>query len=201
MENAINLKKIGEKIKVVSFKNHEFIERAHELHGTYREPAAWYFDNIYIDEVRNVLLKLWNVTGESEYEECTLYVRNFSASVEQGPVYLFNRLIAQSFGHGRKSMLGDDIKLIFGRYRVGGTMRHWTSDVIDVTMEILRFPLPATAMPAVQKAIADRVCVVKRDDGHRTSDIVEADIEMCRFNLNRFQRELSILNGIKSGVA
>jgi hypothetical protein len=201
MENAINLKRIGEKIKVVSFKNQEFLEKAHELHGTYREPATWYFDTIYIDEVRGVLKKLWNVTGEQDYEECTLYVRNFSASVEQGPVYLFNRLIAQSFGHGRKSALGDDIKVIFGRYRVGGTMRHWTTDVVDMTMEILRFPLPATKMPAVQKAITDKVCVVRRTDGARTSDIVEADIEMCRFSLNRFQRELNILHGIKSGVA
>ena len=201
MENAIKLKNIGEKIKVVSFKNHEFLEKAHELHGTYREPAAWYFDNIYIDEVRSILLKLWSVTGEQDYEECTLYVRKFSASVENGPVYLFNRLIAQSFGHGRKSVLGEDIKLIFGRYRVGGTIRHWTTEVVDVTMEIERFPLPAISTPAVRNAIAEGWCVVRRTEGARTSDIVEADIEVCQFNLNRFQRELLILKGMKSGVA
>jgi len=201
MERAINLKKVGEKIKVVSFRNWEFVEKAHELHGTYREPGAWYFDDIYIDEIRSVLLKLWNVTGEENYEECTLYVRNFTASVEMGPVYLFNRLIAQSFGHGRRSMLGEDINLIFGRYRVGGSISRWTTQVIDVTMEIARFPLPAVATPAVRQAIAERRCVVRRRDGDRTTDVVQADIEVCEFNLNRYRRELMILNGINSGVA
>jgi hypothetical protein len=201
MENAINLKRIGQKIKVVSFKNSEFLEKAHELHGTFREPAAWYFDEIYLDEVRKILLTLWRVTGEESYEECTLYVRNFSASVQQGPVYLFNRLIAESFGHGRKSALGDGIKLIFGRYRVGGTMRHWTTDVVDMTMEIERFPFPATAMPAVQQAISDRRCVVKRANSTRTPDIIETDIEVCQFNLNKFNRELLIKKGMKTGVA
>ncbi|PUZ28539.1 hypothetical protein DCC81_03395 [Chitinophaga parva] len=201
MENAINLKMLGRKIKVVSFKHPEFLERAHELHGTFREPAAWYFDDIYLDEVRAILMKLWRVTGERAYEECTLYVRNFSAEVEQGPVYLFNRLIAQSYGHGKRSQLGEGINVIFGRYRVGGSMRHWRTDVIDMTMEIERFPFAATAMPEVQQAIAAGQCVVEREGADRTPEIIQVEIEKCTFNLNKLNRELLIRREIKPLVA
>lgn len=188
---------MGNRIKVIAPKSPDFIIKAHEYHGDWKEPA-WYFDDMYQELVKVVLRKLWGVDGEESYEECTLYIRNYSATVEQGPIYLFNRLIAQSYGHGQRSVLGEDINFIFGRYKVGGISRDWTTVLEDATFEINRFPLPATKFPAVQQAIADKMCVVKRDDGVRTRELIEVDIEIHKLIINKLERELLIHDGLKT---
>ncbi len=192
MYTQISLEKIDGKIKVVTFQTDEFIAMAHILHGKQRE-NAWWFDDSAIDAIREVLLKEWNTTGETPYEECQLMIHNYTRSALRGPVWLFNRVIAEAKGLYKKPVLGQNIWLIHGTCKTGGTSKFWETRVVNATFQLQNFPAPAIELPDVKKAMKEGWCAVTGLSKERTEQMIKAEIQACEFRWSELQNELDSL--------
>lgn len=194
MYTHISLEKIDGKLKVVTFQTDEFLALAHILHGKQRG-NAWWFDDSAIEQIRAILMKEWNTTGEQPYEDCQLLIRNFTQSALRGPVCLFNRVIAKAKGLYEKTVLGKDIWLIDGICRTAGTMKYWETRVVNATFQIKNFPAPALELPEVKKAIQEGWCLITGLSGARTKEIIEAEMLVCECRWSELYQELSSLKG------
>lgn len=161
MHSQISLQIVQDKFKVMSPYNQEFIAKARRYHGRWKTDR-WWFDDTALDMIREILVEMWNTTGEVPYENCCLLIQNHTKSAPRGPVYLFHRMIARSYGRTSKTILGTDIHYIGGKVRPGGNWVNWETRLIEATFEIRNFPLPATLLPDVQQAIAAGWCKVIR---------------------------------------
>lgn len=162
MHSNIQLQIIDDKFKVITPYNEAFVKCARDLHGKWRN-NAWWFDDTALDMIREILLKLWNTTGETPYENCCLRIKNYTRSAVRDGISLFNRGIARAFSRGSDVLLGEDIIFISGKCKPGGTLKQWTTELENATFEIRHFPLPATMLPEVQQAIAEGWCEVISD--------------------------------------
>lgn len=156
----IKLEHMGNEIKVITPYNSDFVQKCRNLRGEFKQGAWWFRDNI-IDYVRNAMLEIYGVTGEEQYEECSLLVKNFTSEATCAAVTLFGRTIARAFGRDSGAKLGDEIILIDGSIDSGGSMKNWSTCVKNATFEIQNFPLPATEKEEIQKAVAEGWCEVK----------------------------------------
>jgi hypothetical protein len=180
MYSQILLEKKNDKLKVVTPYNEEFLTEAHFLHGKWKN-NAWWFDDSALDSVRYLLEKMWNVTGEVPYENCSLIIKNYTKSVRRGSVYLFHRMIAKAFSRLSGIKMGTDIKFISGTIKPGGNLYYWETQVLDATFEICNFPLPATSLPEVQKALSEGWCEIKTEQDRQ---LLRNKIEDCHLRLN-----------------
>jgi hypothetical protein len=180
MYSQISLERKNDKLKVVTPYNEEFLTEAHFLHGKWKN-NAWWFDDSALDSVRYLLEKMWNVTGEIPYEICSLIIKNYTKSVCRGSVYLFHRMVAKAFSRLSYIKLGTDIKFISGTIKPGGNLYYWETQVLDATFEICNFPLPATKLPEVQKAISEGWCEIK---SNQNVQLFKKEIKGCQLKLN-----------------
>ena len=167
----IKLEHMGNEIKVITPYNSDFVQKCRNLRGEFKQGAWWFRDNI-IDYVRNAMLEIYGVTGEEQYEECSLLVKNFTRESTCAAVTLFGRTIARAFGRDSGAKLGDEIILIDGSIDSGGSMKNWSTCVKNATFEIQNFPLPATEKEEIQKAVAEGWCEIKLTLKHE-------DVEEC----------------------
>ena len=167
----IKLEHIGNEIKVIAPYNAEFVKKCRNLRGEYKQ-NAWCFNDNVIDYVRKAMLDIYGVTGEEQYEECSLLVKNFSDSARCDSVTLFGRTIARAFGRDSGAKLGDEIILVDGSISSGGSVKNWYTCVDNATFEIQNFPLPATEKEEIQKAVAEGWCEIKLTLKHE-------DVEEC----------------------
>jgi hypothetical protein len=193
MVTNISLEIKGEKIKVVAPYTEEFVEQARYLHGRWRKDA-WWFDNTALPIMRDMLMRMWNTTGETPYENCCLRITNYSTSARKNSVYLFNRIIAKAFGRRSGIELGPAIRFISGSCKPGGEEIEWETQLVNATFEIDNFPMPATELPEVKSAIAAGWCEVKKNPEPRDKRQVETEIEECQLRLKGLRMELSYLD-------
>ncbi|MVT07716.1 hypothetical protein [Chitinophaga tropicalis] len=161
MYSKILIERVNDKIKVISPYNEQFVEEAHFLKGQWKN-NAWWFDDSAIDSIRYLLQRMWNVTGEVPYENCCLLIKNYTKCVPRGAVYLFHRMVAKAFSRLSKIKMGADIDFMDGTIKPGGNLYFWETQVLEATFKICNFPLPATTLPEVQKAITEGWCEIKR---------------------------------------
>jgi len=184
MHTNISVKIINEhRLKVIAPYNEEFVVEARLLHGTWRR-NAWWFDDSAMDRLRELLLRQWNTTGEAPYDSCSLLIRNLNKSARRGTVFLFNRMIAKAFGRMSKIKMGDDIYFISGTIKPGGDLYYWETQCVDATFVIGNFPLPATELPEVQKAISEGWCEIKTGEVESWKDelkLVSSNEEVYKF--------------------
>lgn len=185
----IKLEIIDDKVKVLSPYNKEFVERARNLRGVWKNDA-WWFDDSIVDYVRDALNEIFGTTGEVPYENCTLLITNFSDFTYQGPVTLFGRTIARAFGRDSGAKLGDDIVFISGNYDSGGSVKNWTTVVDDATFEIHNFPLPMTERTEIKSAIAAGWCEVKLNQKKRSREEIETEIAELEARITDLKKEL-----------
>lgn len=192
MVTKISLEMRGDKIKVIAPYTKEFVEKARDLHGRWKY-EAWWFDDSALDSIRQMLLGMWNTTGEQPYDNCCLLIKNYSSSARCDAVYLFNRMIAKAFGHRSSIRFGPDIRFITGTCKPSGAGYNWETQVLNATFEINNFPLPATNLPDVEMAIAEGWCEVMPIRKPRSKKEVEAEIEKYQMQLATLRMELNLL--------
>lgn len=192
MVTKISLEMVRHKIKVVAPYTEEFVKQSHILHGRWKQDA-WWFDDSALDLVRQMLLRMWNTTGEKPYDECCLLIKNYSKCVRLDSVYLFNRMIAKAFGRRSGIQPGMNIRFISGTIKPGGTEYEWETQVLDATFEIDNFPLPAIDLPDVKMAIAEGWCDVNPVSKPRSKEEVEAEIQGCQLRLTGLRMELNYI--------
>jgi hypothetical protein len=190
MKQEISLELIDDKVKVTTPYHEIFVMRARNLRGKW-ENKSWWFDDSIIDYVRDLMIECFNTTGEEPFDTVNLLVSDFSDTEGKGPVTLFGRTIARAYSRDSDAKLGDDIVFISGSYGSGGSVKHWNTIVRDATFEIQHFPLPATELPEVKKAIEDGWVKIKYPTKKRKADEILAEIKNVESRLLTLKNELA----------
>jgi hypothetical protein len=69
-------------------------------------------------------------------------------------------MIARAFSRLSGIKWGADIHFMTGICRPGGTLMDWETVILNGTFEIRNFPMPATTLPDVVKAINEGWCEI-----------------------------------------
>lgn len=185
----IKLTVVDDKVKVVTPYNKEFVNKARNLRGNWKD-GAWWFDDSIIEYVSDVMNEIFGTTGEIPFENCTLLVKNFSDFGNRTSVVLFGRTIARAFGRDSGAKLGDGIIFIDGKYNSGGSVKNWGTVVDNATFEIHNFPLPMTEREDVQEAIKAGWCEIKLSKKKRKREEIEAEILQLKEKISLLESEL-----------
>ena len=188
----ISFKKQDGKIIVTTYYNRRFASKARNLQGKWdSSKKAWIFDESVEEYVKQALLDVFGVTGETPYETCSLLIKDFTAWESRGEVELFGRTVARAFGRDTGAKLGDDIIWISGSYGSGGSAKNWTTEIKDGIFEIQDFPLERTKFDDVQKAIEDGWCEIKMNRKKRSRKEIESEITALKSRLSELEKELN----------
>ena len=188
----ISFKKQDGKIIVTTYYNRMFASKARNLRGKWDSSSkAWVFDESVEEYVKQALLDVFGVTGETPYETCSLVIKDFTAWEAKGEVELFSRTVARAFGRDSGAKLGDDIIWISGSYHSGGSVKNWTTEVENGTFEIQNFPLERTKFDDVQKAVEEGWCEIKINKKKRSREEIESEIAALKSRLSELEEELN----------
>lgn len=187
---AIQLTIIDDKVKVLSPYNEKFVTRARNLRGQWKQ-SAWWFDDSIIDYVRELMMECFGTTGEIAYETCTLLITKFTNFENNAPVVLFGRTVAKAFSRDSGARLGDDIILISGEYKSGGSVKNWRTEVKDATFEMHNFPIPSLNLKEVKEAIHEGWCEVKYSKKKRSPEEIQAEINTLKARIEELETELN----------
>ncbi|MFN3802464.1 FlxA-like family protein [Belliella pelovolcani] len=189
MSQQIKLEIIGDKVKVITPYHADFVNSCRRLRGRFSE-GAWWFDDSVLEYVREAMMDFFNTTGEISFEEVSLLVKNYSEYGDRAPVTLFGRIIAKAFGRDSGARLGDDIVLIKGEINSGGSVKRWSTRVMEATFEIQRFPKPATELPEVKKAIEEGWVELIERKKKRPAEDIQAEIDQLEERIAQLKAEL-----------
>ncbi len=181
-------------IEIVTPYNKEFVSKARNLRGKWdKTKNAWIFDDSIEEYVRQSLIECYGTTGEDPVETCSLLVKDFTRYASKSDVELFGRSIARAYGRDSGAKLGDNIIWISGTYDSGGSVKNWSTDVMNATFSIQNFPIPRTEFPDIQTAVEEGWCEIKKLKRGRKREEIESDIQVCRARLDELEKELSSL--------
>jgi len=187
----ISFKKQDGKIIVTTYYNRKFSSKARNLRGQWDSvKKAWVFDGSVEEYVKQALIDIFGVTGEIQYETCSLLIKDFTAWETRGEVELFGRTVARAFGRDSGAKLGDDIIWVSGSYHSGGSVKNWTTEVENGTFEIQNFPLERTKFDDVRKAVEDGWCEIKVNKKKRSREEIESEIAALKSKLSELEEEL-----------
>jgi len=191
---TVNLTVANGQVKVQTPYNAEFVTKAKNLGGKWDSLSkSWIFSESVLDYVKEILIQIYGVTGETTYQTCTLVVKNYSAEVVTGAVELFGRTIAKASGRDTGARLGDDIIWLSGNYTSGGSTKYWKTIVENGNFEIQNFPVARTEFEDVQKAIAEGWVEIKSTETKRTREEIESEIAILKEKLAKLEDELNNL--------
>jgi len=191
---TVNLTVANGKISVQTTYNAEFVTKAKNLGGKWDSLSkSWIFSESVLDYVKEILIQIYGVTGETTYQTCTLVVKNYSAEVVTGAVVLFGRTIAKASGRDTGARLGDDIIWLSGNYTSGGSAKYWKTIVENGNFEIQNFPVARTEFEDVQKAIAEGWVEIKSTETKRTREEIESEIATLKEKIAKLEEELNNL--------
>ncbi len=181
------------KVKVQSPFNSEFVKRAKDLGGKWdNNSKSWIFNENVIECVKNLLLEIYGVNGETHYETCSLVVKNLNKGGDNS-IELFGRTILRGFGRNSKIQLGDGIVWINGEKKTTGSMKNWGVLVENGTFEIQNFPIERTKFNDVQKAIQEEWVEIKVTENKRSKEEIEKEIADLEEKLANLKVELNNL--------
>jgi hypothetical protein len=189
MSQQIKLEIIEDKVKVITPYHADFVNTCRRLRGKFNE-GAWWFDDSVLEYVREAMMDFFNTTGETVFEEVSLLIKDYSDYASRGPVTLFGRTIAKAFGRDSGARIGDNIVLIKGEVKSGGSVKNWSTNVVNATFEIQRFPKPSTELPEVKKAIEEGWVTVIERKKKRPADEIIAEIKQLEERIAQLNSEL-----------
>lgn len=191
---TVNLIRENGQVRVQTTYNSEFVKRAKDLGGKWdANSKSWIFSESVVDYVKNLLQEIYGVTGENDYETCSLIVKNYTGYEEKKCVELFGRSIACAFGRDSGAKLGDGIIWISGIKKSGGSVKNWYTEVREATFEIQNFPIERTKFADVQKAIEEGWCEIKVTETKRSKAEILAEISTLEEKLANLKAELNNL--------
>ena len=191
---TVNLTVNNGQVKVQTPYNAEFVTKAKNLGGKWDTLSkTWIFNENVLDYVKEILIQIYGVTGETTYQTCTLVVKNYSAEVVTGAVELFGRTIARASGRDTGVSLGESIVWINGKKESGGSTKYWKTIVENATFEIQNFPFERTKFEDVQKAIAEGWCEIKVTESKRSKEEIKSEIAELKEKLAKLEEELNNL--------
>ena len=192
---TVNLTVNNGQVKVQTPYNAEFVTKAKNLGGKWDTLSkTWIFNENVLDYVKEILIQIYGVTGETTYQTCTLIVKNYSAEIMNNAVELFGRTIARASGRDTGVSLGESIVWINGKKESGGSTKYWKTIVENATFEIQDFPVERTKFQDVQKAIAEGWVEIKGAAAQKRSrEEILAEINALEEKLTNLKEELNNL--------
>jgi len=192
-----NLIRENGQVRVQTTYNSEFVKRARDLGGKWdANSKSWIFSESVVDYVKNLLQEIYGVTGENDYETCTLVVKNKNKGGDDS-IELFGRTILRGFGRKSEVQLGEDIIWISGVKKTTGSEKNWGVILVNGTFEIQNFPLERTKFNDVQKAIQEGWCEIKVTETitetKRSREEIESEIADLKEKLAKLEEELNNL--------
>lgn len=182
-------------VKVQTPYNAEFVTKAKNLGGKWDSLSkSWIFSESVLDYVKEILIQIYGVTGENDYETCSLIVKNYSAEIMNNAVVLFGRTIAKASGRDTGARLGDDIIWLSGNYTSGGSAKYWKTIVENGNFEIQNFPVARTEFEDVQQAVKEGWVEIKGAAAQkRSKEEILAEISALEEKLANLKAELNNL--------
>ncbi len=191
---TVNLTVNNGQVKVQTPYNAEFVTKAKNLGGKWDSLSkSWIFNENVLNYVKEILIQIYGVTGETTYQTCTLVVKNYSAEVVTGAVDLFGRTIARASGRDTGVSLGEGIVWINGKKQSGGSTKYWKTIVENALFEIQDFPVERTKFEDVQKAITEGWVEIKVTESKKTREEIESEIAELKEKLAKLEDELNNL--------
>ena len=191
---TVDLIRENGQVRVQTTYNSEFVKRAKDLGGKWdANSKSWIFSESVVDYVKNLLQEIYGVTGENDYETCSLIVKNYTGYGYKKCVELFGRSIACAFGRDSGAKLGDGIIWIYGIKKSGGSVKNWYTEVREAAFEIQNFPIERTKFADVQKAIEEGWCEIKVTETKRSREEIESEIAALKEKLAKLEAELNNL--------
>lgn len=194
MKTQIRTKKENEKLVVTTPYNSEFVKKAKDLGGKWdAKNSTWVFKSSIEEYVDGLLIDIFGVTGESEYETCSLIVKNFNMEQFNADIELFGRTIARAFGRDTGAKLGEGIVWISGIKDSGGSTKNWKTVIKNGNFEIQDFPVERTKFEDVQKAISEGWVEIKMAKKARTAEEIKAEIALYEAKIAELKKELETI--------
>ena len=91
---------------------------------------CWTAPEEFVDAVREIIMEIYGYTDISENESVTLkVVFNEEAKEDRKDVTLFGKILSHATGRDSGARVGDDVAMIKGNIRSGGSVKNWVSVV------------------------------------------------------------------------
>ena len=100
---------------------------------------CWTAPEEFVDAVREIMLDVYGYTDISKNESITLKVIfNEEARADRKDVTLFGKILSHATGRDSGARVGDDVAMIKGNIRSGGSVKNWVSVVEEGSTFILK---------------------------------------------------------------
>ena len=143
--------------------NYLVIDKFHRLNGKFDcLYKTWEFDPAASSYVKAVLKKYFGVEN-GKYESCNLHVKNFSKEVTLGPIKIAGFPIFRATGKRTGAMICNNILLLDGEIRSGGSNNYWETIAEDTEFVILHFPKKMLNLRSI-KDLGEDVTIEELDE-------------------------------------
>jgi len=130
MSNKVKIEKIGNGKLAVIFPYHEDAKtRIKNLNGRW-DGSAWVIPEGFEQSARDILMEVFGTDGTVSPKLIRVRVIAKQDVKEQhAPVECCGKVLARAWGRDSGAQVGDDVALIKGHIRSGGSMKNWLSIV------------------------------------------------------------------------
>lgn len=121
--------------------NAKFVSAIKKIGGAKWDSAnkCWTAPEEFVDAVREIMMEIYGYTDISENESVTLkVVFNEEAKEDRKDVVLFGKILSHATGRDSGARVGDDIAMIKGNIRSGGSAKNWVSVVEEGSTFIIK---------------------------------------------------------------
>ena len=100
---------------------------------------CWTAPEEFVDAVREIIMEIYGYTDVVKNESVTLkVVFNEEAKEDRKDVTLFGKILSHAIGRDSGARVGDDVAMIKGNIRSGGSVKNWVSVVEEGSTFILK---------------------------------------------------------------
>lgn len=187
----ITITTASEKITVVAPYNAEFVSGAKRLNGRWSKPA-WVFDARDADRVRALCVECYGTDGTTA-DLVTLRITWTRAEyAELGPIAVRGRTVARAAGRDSGAQLGDDVVILDGEFRSGGSMKNWRTVAQAGTIALVRdFPRAAAEALVADSDSDSRVYAIEPEAPAVDADALRAERERLVARIAEIDRLLA----------
>lgn len=117
------------KFKVCSDYNKQFVDAARKMGGKW-DGVFWVFDERNMQIVKSTLFDIYGDDGESTPDTVSIKIRYPEKySVTGDSVSVLGKVIAKAYGRDSGARLGDNVVMLQGDIRSGGSVKNWQTIV------------------------------------------------------------------------
>lgn len=144
----------------------DFVKAARNLKGKWDyQKSAWLFSKSHYSNVKELLQRLFSVSGEEPYETVIIRIPDLTMTSDYcDDISLFGYCLCYAKGRDSGAALGDNVYLISGEIHSGGSSKNWKTICNNATFEIHNFPVAALDREDVKEALAEHRITIRPNE-------------------------------------